>query len=332
MSLACDPQTTDRSTVHRLWSVFYWMVSGALALFLLARCQTAFGPAAVSAATTPSASPSVTLALLGDVMLGRDVHPTQETFAYIEPYLDAADLAAANLESPLTRAPVETSFPYMLCAPPEQAGLLAQAGFDLLTLANNHSLDCGEQGMLETRASLGRAGLSFAGPGLAPVYRQINGIQLAFLALDATGACDLEAAGQAVRAAHETGAVVVVSIHWGAEYQSGPTPYQKEIAARLAQMGAALVWGHHPHVLQPAEWTEDGRSLVLYSLGNALFDQGGLANTRQSALALVTIGPDGVTSFRAIPFLIDVPNSQIVEADAESAEIIMRYFEGTRRE
>ncbi len=301
---------------------------GLLVLFLLTGCRTQAGPASVSAASTPASSPApkVTLALLGDVMLGRDVHPSAESFAYLDPYLGSADLVMANLESPLTGAPVQSDSPYTLCAPPERATVLAEAGFDLLTVANNHNLDCGEEGLLETRSALAEAGLGYAGPGMEPVFRTLNGIRLAVLAFDATGPFELERAVQAVRAARATGATVIVSIHWGAEYQAGASSFQEEIALRLAQAGAALIWGHHPHVLQPADWIDNGQTLVFYSLGNALFDQYGLADTRQSALALVTLGPEGVTGFQVVPFLIDVPHSRVVEADAESTEGIMGYF------
>jgi poly-gamma-glutamate synthesis protein (capsule biosynthesis protein) len=159
-----------------------------------------------------------------------------------------------------------------------------------------------------------------------PVYRSIRGIQLAFLAFDATSHFDSDAAVQSVQSARETGAVVVVSMHWGAEYQSGASESQKQIAKRLAEAGAALIWGHHPHVLQPAEWINDGQTLVFYSLGNALFDQQGLANIRQSALALVTINPDGIEKYKAIPFVIDVSNSCVVEAEQADAQTIMEYF------
>jgi poly-gamma-glutamate synthesis protein (capsule biosynthesis protein) len=259
-------------------------------------------------------------------MLGRDVHPSADTFAYLESFLASADLVIANLESPLTRAPVQTDSPYALCASSEQSRLLANAGFDLLTLANNHNLDCGEQGALETQYALTGAGLGFVGPGPELVYREINGVRLAFLAFDATGEFDLESAVQAVRSAKEAGAVVIISIHWGAEYQAGASQDQKEIALQLAEAGAALIWGHHPHVLQPAEWSSDRGTLVLYSLGNALFDQHGLADTRRSALALVTLDPNGVADFRAVPFIINVSNSRIVEADPASAQVIMKYF------
>src|SRR5512140_1528720 len=183
----------------------------ALSLLALTGCQ--------AGGTSPV--PSVTLALLGDVMLGRDLHPSHETFTYLQPSLASADLALANLESPLTDEPVETGSAYALCAPPANVKVLAQAGFDYLSLANNHRLDCGEKGIRETQSTLTVAGLGFIGPEPEPVYCAVNGIRLGFLAFDATAAFDVEAAAQAVRSARETGALVIVSIHWGAEYQSG---------------------------------------------------------------------------------------------------------------
>jgi poly-gamma-glutamate capsule biosynthesis protein CapA/YwtB (metallophosphatase superfamily) len=307
---SCHP----RSIVHRV--SLRDRLTLSLLLVLLSGCQAnAFGPA-----------PSVTLALLGDVMLGRGVHSSVQTFAYLEPFLKSADLALANLESPLTNAPIETQSQYQLCAPPENVRYLAEAGFDLFSLANNHHLDCGEKGLAETQSTLTEAGLGFIGPGPEPVYREINGVRLAFLAFDATSGFDLEAAVKAVRMARKSGAVVIISLHWGLEYQSGATPQQKQIAAQLAEAGAALIWGQHPHVLQRAEWVNNYKTLVLYSLGNVLFDQAGLANTRQSALALVTLDASGVKTLRAIPFAIDVPGSRLIEADPASVETILGYF------
>jgi len=259
-------------------------------------------------------------------MLGRAVRPSSETFSYLEPYLTSADLALANLESPLTDAPVQTESPYALCAAPENVTYLADAGFDLLALSNNHSLDCGIEGLLETQSTLTAAGLGFMGPDPEPVYRVINGIRLAFLAFDATGIFNIQTAAQAVRSAREAGAVVVISIHWGAEYQGGASSSQKQIARDLAEAGAALIWGHHPHVLQPSEWIYDGRTLVLYSLGNALFDQYGLEATRRSALVFVTLDSSGAQELEIVPFLIDFQDSRIVEADLEDAQVIMNYF------
>jgi poly-gamma-glutamate synthesis protein (capsule biosynthesis protein) len=309
------------------------MILAVLALSILASpgCQGHSSGERDLQGTLPAQTPdsTVTLALLGDVMLGRDVHPTSETFRYLEPFLTSADLALANLESPLTNAPPESESPYIFCARPENVRVLVDAGFDYLALSNNHHLDCGKDGLLETQRTLTEAALGFIGPDPEPVYHSIGGVRLALLAFDATAHFDLETAIQAVVSAREAGALVVVSMHWGAEYQAGASPGQKRIAGQLAEAGAALIWGHHPHVLQPSAWMHDQKTLVFYSLGNALFDQHGLEATRRSALALVTLTAGGVEEFKVIPFMIDVhagQASRVVPAGQRDAQIIERNF------
>jgi poly-gamma-glutamate synthesis protein (capsule biosynthesis protein) len=110
------------------------------------------------------------------------------------------------------------------------------------------------------------------------------------------------------------------------EYQSGASASQKQIAQALAEAGATLIWGHHPHVLQPAEWISDGKTLVFYSLGNALFDQYGLDSTRRSALVIVTLDFKGIQEFSVIPFLIDYRNSRVRKAEQADTQLIMQYF------
>lgn len=272
-------------------------------------------------------------------MLARGVTPGDSSLAYLEPYLRSADLALANLESPLTTAPPLASG-YNLCAPPERVRFLAKSGLDLFSLANNHALDCGLQGLAETESTLVTFGLTPHGPQSVPVYRTINGIQLAFLAFDDVSALlDVETATQVIQKEYDTGALVIVSIHWGMEYQGGASERQKWLATQFAQAGAALIWGHHPHVIQPIEWIQPpassapsspsqgkpagGSTLVLYSLGNALFDQRGLADTRRSALVLVELDENGVRSARAIPFVIDVQHSRVQAADDRVAQAIL---------
>ncbi len=257
-------------------------------------------------------------------MLGRGVEPSEETFAYLSPQLADADLVLANLESPLTDAPVQTQSDYVLCAPPENAAWLGEWGLDVLTLANNHILDCGPAGRDETIAVLQEQGLTPVGPGMIPVNFEINGSRLSILALDDVSApLDISQAVEIVQAEHQAGNIVIISIHWGMEYQGGASNRQKEIASRLAEAGATVIWGHHPHVLQESAWLDDGKTLVLYSLGNALFDQYGLDDTRQSALVLVEMDHRGILSVEAVPFGIDVPNSLLVEPDTADGETIL---------
>jgi len=161
----------------------------------------------------------------------------------------------------------------------------------------------------------------------SPYYRNVNGLSLAFLAFDdVTQPIDIEVAAAEVQTAKNQGALVVVSVHWGAEYQAGASPRQKEVAQELAQAGAVLIWGHHPHVVQPSDWlqADNGSTLVFYSLGNALFDQYGLADTSRSALTLVTLDAQGVYEVQAVPFQIDTANSCVVPADLSTEQKILQ--------
>ena len=267
------------------------------------------------------ARPTVSLALLGDLMVGRAERPEFASLSYLVPELRAADLSLANLESPLAPGGGMGSTSkdgYDLCADSARTDLFPLWDLDLLSLANNHRLDCGPQGVAATLKALTARGIRPVGPGPQPVYWQVNGLKLAFLAFDdILQPIDREAAVQAIQTTRASGALVVVSVHWGMEYQSGVSDRQKTLARQFAEAGAALVVGSHPHVLQPAAWiaTAQGKTLVLYSLGNALFDQAGLPDTRQSALVLVTLDAQGVRSARAVPFVIDTADSRILPAE-----------------
>jgi poly-gamma-glutamate capsule biosynthesis protein CapA/YwtB (metallophosphatase superfamily) len=305
------PQNVDGSYNHRPRStVQHLAISLCFLFFIFTSCQPVHS--------------TVTLALLGDINLGRGVTPSADSLAYLSPQLETADLALANLESPLANDPpdADTGTGYNLCASAERAALLPTWGLDLLSIANNHRCDCGPDGSFETVSLLTKAGLHPIGPGMEAVTEQVNGLDLAFLTFDdVSSLLDTVAAAQAIRSARTSGALVIVSVHWGAEYQGGASERQEALAQQFAQAGAALIWGHHPHVLQPAKWIETttGKTLVLYSLGNALFDQGGLADTRQSALVTVTLDADGVQSVQGTPFVIDVVGSRLVAPDAETA-------------
>jgi poly-gamma-glutamate capsule biosynthesis protein CapA/YwtB (metallophosphatase superfamily) len=301
------------SSIRRQWFITTLRV---LAVFLLIIINSACQPK----------SPTINLALLGDLMLGRGTNPSPDSLATLMPALRSADLALANLESPLAQVLPAADSTYNLCALSDRAGLLTFWGMDILSLANNHALDCGPNGSFGTKSILETAGISSLGPGMEPLFREVNGVHLAFLGFDdISSVLDVNAATQAIHTARNSGALVVISIHWGAEYQGGISDRQKFLAEQFAQAGAALIWGHHPHVLQPAAWiaTPLGKTLVLYSLGNALFDQGGLAVTRQSALVEVRLGGGGIESVRTVPFEIDIADSRVIQPDANTAANIL---------
>ena len=285
--------------------------------------------------------PTVTLALLGDVMLGRGIaqaHTDDDwvtAFEDVAPWLQAADLALANLESPLAPDPSPkgrgetggSTSSYNLCTSASALQALVTSGLDLLSIANNHTNDCGGEGSNDTRNILYDLSITPIGPGITPVYRTVHGQLLAFFALDDVGSqLDVGTTTREIALARGKGALVVVSIHWGSEYHAGINSRQAYLAQAFANAGASLVWGHHPHVLQRLEWlTGEGQpypTLIAYSLGNALFDQVSIPDMQRSALLLVHLDPRGVQLVQVIPLQIKPFEGRVTLAGTDAAEKI----------
>lgn len=240
-------------------------------------------------------------------------------FAPIADLLSQPDLTFANLETPIAPQASQGSRAFVFNAPPDVIAALQHAGVDLVSVANNHALDQGRRGYEETLRWLDAAGLRYLGGGPAPhaagpVRVERAGLKLAFLGytygLNQTGnACPPAKAGvpaclqaaeldrasivDEVRAAAAEADAVVVSLHWGVEYEQQPRAQDVELARRLADAGALVVLGHHPHVLQPLELYRrgDGRiAVIAYSLGNFV------SNQSRNFVAGVT--PDAVAATR----------------------------------
>lgn len=266
--------------------------------------------------------PSVRVLLVGDVMLGRNVAPVvrsdpEGVFEEVRLLVSQADIAGANLESPLTHRPHIAINPYALEADPAGAALLAEAGFDLVSVANNHAGDAGRASVMDTIAAVEDAGMAVVGGGagleaaLQPHIVAHEGIGVAFLAFDATRAgipagsgpgiasWDPERVKGAIAAARGVADIVVVSVHGGVEYLATPDRGMRRVASDLVEWGADVVWGHHPHVAQPIAATAgpERPAVVATSLGNFLFDQG-TAATRTGAVLEVLADGDGVVAYR----------------------------------
>jgi len=233
---------------------------------------------------------------VGDVSLnGRFVPLLQagggeRILAQVTPAWQAADLRLGNLEAPLTTAPRAVPCKLALRAPTVAVDFLRQAGFDCLSLANNHMMDYGPQGLAETLAHLQDAGLSSGGAGItavaarAPLLLERQGQRVGVLAYCAVtqksplfagpttpgvAAWQLADCLREVRALRSQVEWLIVQLHWGHELAQLPSPEQRQWARQLVAAGADLILGHHPHVLQPLERI-DGVP-VFYSLGNFLF-------------------------------------------------------------
>lgn len=235
---------------------------------------------------------SVALAFGGDVHgegviatgLARGRNPLQP----IAGLLSGADVAMVNLETPISTRGVPDAKTYTFRAPPALAPALAEAGVDVVSLANNHGLDYGVTAMLDTIAHAEAAGVRVVGAGrdaaeaYAPVVLERGGRRVAFLGLtrvlhtrawEATatrpGLASAYDEGAAVAAVREAAAVaddVVVMVHWGQELATCPDGVQRRLADLLVDAGADVVVGAHPHVLQGVDRRPD--ALVAFSLGN----------------------------------------------------------------
>ena len=297
---------------------------------LAAGCAGGAAPAGPSNGTGEPghdrAGPTATIALVGDVMLGRSVadviaNDPESVFESVRPVLVAADIAAGNLESPLTERQHVVG-PNVLEAVPSSAALLAAAGFDVMSLANNHAGDAGAVTVTDSIAALGAVGIAPVGGGsdaaaaIAPVIRDANGVGVAFLAFDLTLAgpaptataagvarWDPDAARQAVADARARADVVVVGVHGGIELLGRPDPVLAGIVHDLTEWGVDVVWGQGTHLPYPATLASrpGGRVTVQApGLGNALFDQT-LPGTDTGTLLEVVVGRDGVRAWRAAP-------------------------------
>lgn len=279
-----------------------------------------------------------TLAFVGDVMLGRGVAQAlngawHDAFEEVRSTLTAADVALANLESPLTNK-FRSGGQYDLRAEPDAVVALSWAGFDIVSLANNHALDAGRQGLEETVAHLDGVGISAVGVqnggGLTRAGARREGLPpFTILAFDdSVVALDLRSASRAVASAAQRGNPVIVSIHWGGEYQATPGPRQRAVAAALSRAGATVIVGHGPHVLQRVEWIGD--TLVAFSLGNFLFDQPYPVDCRWGAILLVDMVEGEVAAVRAVPTVTRRGRTRF--ASGEEARAILARLDITGQE
>ncbi|HEY8487586.1 MAG TPA: CapA family protein [Thermaerobacter sp.] len=285
------------------------------------------------------------LASVGDVLIHKTLlaaarqsdgtYDFRPALAHVAPALRAADLAVANLEQPVSGADLGgyTGYP-RFNAPPELLEALRDAGFDVLTNANNHSLDRGRRGVERTFANLERFGFIHAGTARNEDERnriavaEAGGIRVAFLAYTyGTNGIPLPApylvnlidpkriAADIARARASGADLVSVSLHFGTEYEPEPSRDQERLVDAVLAAGADIVLGHHPHVLQRAELrpagspgedpacadapasADDGPCLykaVLFSQGNFLAGQVG-EDRMTSALFWLELARDPVT-------------------------------------
>lgn len=280
-------------------------------------------------------SSTLTIALGGDVALPAGPNDAAldalgpAVFEHLRPLLASADLAFANLESPLTeRAPTVTkAFP--MTTPPRRLDWILGAGLDLVSLANNHLGDAGHDGVADTLAALTAARdahpdlpLGWAGAALDPrgagdgvvVTAPGSGLRVGLLAFgngstrEVAHLADRADVLRRVRAFAARTDVLLVSLHGGSEYRHAPDPELAGLARAIADAGAALVVTTHAHVVRGFE--RRGRALICHGLGNLAFatlteraHEHGV--TLWGALPIATFTDGRLTSVRVVPLWED---------------------------
>ena len=255
----------------------------ALALFLLLLCLPAF-----------ARGDTLTLSFVGDCSIGEAIQNKGDEngytwmidhngldwpFSLVREYLDADDFTFANLEVVFTNRTKHVKKTFPLVGAPQYAEVLLHSGVNAVNTVNNHCFDFNVEGYRDTVAALDDIGF----PHFGSVYvgnktqgqdRMIM-IKVKDVAIGALGFTypqdsDLSLIGERIQKLRKAGCdLVVVSLHWGKETHAMPESWQFVYARKVIDLGADVIWGHHPHVLQPIQLYNGG--VILYSTGNFTF-------------------------------------------------------------
>ncbi|MGQ0823804.1 MAG: CapA family protein [Actinomycetota bacterium] len=285
---------------------------------------------------------AVTFAFGGDTHFEGELGPQLDAdpagmLAPIAPILRSADIAMVNLESAITERGAAEPKAFTFRAPARGLTAIASAGVDIVSMANNHGIDFGPEGLLDSLAAEQQHGLPIVGIGAnaaeayAPHIIEVNGQRIAILAatqvlddhLIATwtatdtspgiaSAKEIDRLLAVVREARTTSDTVVVFLHWGTERETCPTDRQRELAWQLADAGADVIVGGHAHRVQGAGRL--GGAFVAYGLGNFVWyaDPGPSAET---GVLLVTVTGREIDAFDWVPARIRTGVPRPLEGD-----------------
>jgi len=293
---------------------------------------------------------NLSLAAVGDVMLGD--HPFRighgvgsmirrrgplHPFLHATEVLRKGDIRFCNLEGVLSTVSEREDAlqSAQMRGEPNAVHGLGYAGFQIVSMANNHALDHGRTAYLQTLQVLKSHGMECIGLEERPCTQHkvlaAQGISIAFLGYcfvgldslfkghDETG---LATVREDIMKAREDADFVVVSAHWGREYIDHPSPTVVWLGHKIVDYGADVVLGHHPHVLQGIERYKG--KLIAYSLGNFVFDMWG--TTQESMILQIDLEKDSQAHFEAVPVLIN-DSYQPVPLVNERAKRIIRRVE-----
>ncbi|MFJ7744506.1 CapA family protein [Peribacillus sp. NPDC097295] len=303
---------------------------------------------------------TITMSMVGDIMMGRyvaevtDNHGFDYLFRYMKPYFNASDYVSGNYEHPALAKDVskyeEADTAIRLNSYGNGIEAVKNAGFSVMTLANNHMMDFEEQGLVDTINQFESNDMDYVGVGSNITkakeninYQDIKGVRVATLGftdvygknavaknnqaglLNSNPDLLFEMIGNAKDAKKGNADLVVVNMHWGQEYATSATGRQTELAKAVIDAGADIIIGHHPHVVQSFDVYKDG--IIFYSLGNFVFDQG-WTRTKDSAMVQYHLTEDGKATVDVLPLQI----KEATPRPATSSSDVSRIFRSLTKE
>ena len=313
--------------------------------------------AAKSAQGSSPAQPIISIKAVGDIVPGTnfpsDRLPAdggQWLFDDVKPYFAGADILFGNFESTLTDYPyaakdISQGMTFAFRTPPAFANVLKDAGFNVLSVANNHSFDFSDQGFADTIANIQQSGMTAIGQKGQISYLTVKGVPIAFIGFsylpDHNWMLDLDTARALVDQAKQHAQIVVISVHAGAEGSDAMNTSDRseqffgedrgnsvQFAHAMIDQGASLVLGHGPHVPRSLELYR-GR-LIAYSLGNfvgyrTLSSQGVLGN---SMILQVDLNSEGkFVGGKVIPVTLDANGVPSVDDTFRSVSFVRNLIE-----
>jgi len=261
----------------------------------------------------PTPPPRITLGLVGDLGLGRYITSVARSkndfswpFKEISPWLSSNDFNLANLESPIiTTCPEGKTGTFTFCGDTRFLPYLKSNKF-ILNLANNHILNYGPDGLQQTHSYLSENKIIYF-PEFSTTT--INGISFGFLGYDFITYPKLDPASLIADVEKHQPEVdwLIISLHWGNEYLPKAESWRINLARKLVDAGADIIYGHHPHVWQDYEIYKE--KPIFYSFGNFIFDQSWSYETSHSQIARLTLSKTKLENLELFPIEIKY-NSQ----------------------
>jgi poly-gamma-glutamate capsule biosynthesis protein CapA/YwtB (metallophosphatase superfamily) len=299
----------------------------------------------------PVQAPMTSIVAVGDIMIGSHVAYFLNKFGVGYPFdstrqiLISGDATIGNLEAPFSKTGTQFEKEFAFKIHPKYARGLPAAGFDVFTLANNHTMDFGKDALINTMRTLDTLGIGHCGAGVSyseskkPALFTKDGITFAFLGYsctfpkefwarhDSAGTCSPNESDmvESIRACKKIADYTIASFHWGQELRDTPKDYQIYLAHLAIDAGADLILGHHPHILQGMEIYKN--RLIIYSLGNFTFGAYS-ENAKESMIVKVYLTYAGLAYARVYPLSVynnDV-NFQPKVVDGQQAQGIFTHL------